>query len=161
MSKHTHSINLTVFLITIWLLLSGHFTPLLITLGILSTLLVVFIATRASLIDREIHPVLLKPAILTYWLWLAREIIKSNLDVARRILDPRLPVSPKVLTVHAGQKTELGKVMYANSITLLPGTVTMDVQGDAFTVHALTREAAADLQSGEMNRLVCNVEKVF
>lgn len=161
MSKHMHTINLTVFLIIIWLLLSGHFTPLLITLGILSTLLVVFIATRASLIDREIHPLLLKPAIMTYWLWLAREIIKSNIDVAHRILDPRRPISPKVFTVRAGQKTDLGKVTYANSITLVPGTVTMDVDGDVFTVHALTREAAADLESGEMNRRLCNAEKIF
>lgn len=161
MSKHTHTINLTVFLVAIWLLLSGHYTPLLVTLGIVSSLLVVFIATRTSLIDREIHPVLLKPAILTYWIWLAREIFRSNLDVARRILDPRLPISPKVFTVRAGQKTDLGKVTYANSITLVPGTVTMDVEGDVFTVHALTREAAADLETGEMNRRVCNAEKVF
>jgi len=129
--------------------------------GVLSTLFVVFLATRADLIDRETQPVLIKLSVLFYWVWLGREIIKSNIDVTRRILSPGLPISPTVFTVRAGQKTELGRVTYANSITLVPGTVTMDVDKDVFTVHALTREAAADLKRGEMNRRVCNVEIVF
>jgi len=160
-SKLQHAINLGLFLFAIWVLLSGHYTPLMILFGIVSTLFVVFLATRADLIDRETQPVLIKLSVLFYWVWLGREIIKSNIDVTRRILSPGLPISPTVFTVRAGQKTELGRVTYANSITLVPGTVTMDVDGDVFTVHALTREAAADLKRGEMNRRVCNVEIVF
>ena len=156
-----HAFNLTLFLFTIWLLLSGHYTPLMLLLGGLSTLLVVFLALRADLIDRETHPVLLKPSILLYWLWLAREIIKSNLDVARRILTPGLPISPNVFTVRTTQQSDLGRVTYANSITLVPGTVAMDVDEDVITVHALTQEAAADLKRGEMNRRVCDVEGIF
>ena len=156
-----HAFNLTLFLFAIWLLLSGHYTPLMLLLGGLSTLLVVFLALRADLIDRETHPVLLKPSILLYWLWLAREIIKSNLDVARRILTPGLPISPNVFTVRATQQSDLGRVTYANSITLVPGTVAMDVDEDVITVHALTRDAAADLKRGEMNRRVCHVVGVF
>lgn len=161
MSKLQHIINTGLFLFAIWVLLSGHYTPLMLLFGVLSTLFVVFLATRADLIDRETQPVLIKPSVLFYWVWLGREIIKSNIDVTRRILSPGLPISPTVFTVRAGQKTELGRVTYANSITLVPGTVTMDVDGDVFTVHALTREAAADLKRGEMNRRVCNVEIVF
>jgi multicomponent Na+:H+ antiporter subunit E len=160
-SKLQHAINLALFLFAIWVLLSGHYTPLMLLFGVLSTLFVVFLATRADLIDRETQPVLIKPSVLFYWVWLGREIIKSNIDVARRILSPGLPISPTVFTVRAGQKTELGRVTYANSITLVPGTVTMDVNEDVFTVHALTREAAADLKRGEMNRRVCDVESVF
>jgi len=160
-SKLKHAFNLTLFLFAIWVLLSGHYTPLMLLFGVLSTLFVVFLATRADLIDRETQPVLIKLSVLFYWVWLGREIIKSNIDVTRRILSPGLPISPTVFTVRAGQKTELGRVTYANSITLVPGTVTMDVDGDVFTVHALTREAAADLKCGEMNRRVCNVEDVF
>jgi multicomponent Na+:H+ antiporter subunit E len=160
-SKLQHAINLALFLFAIWVLLSGHYTPLMLLFGVLSTLFVVFLATRADLIDRETQPVLIKPSVLFYWVWLGREIIKSNIDVTRRILSPGLPISPTVFTVRAGQKTELGRVTYANSITLVPGTVTMDVDGDVFTVHALTREAAADLKRGEMNRRVCDVESVF
>ncbi|MCK5382416.1 MAG: Na+/H+ antiporter subunit E [Gammaproteobacteria bacterium] len=153
--------NLGLFLFALWVLLSGHYTPLMLLFGVLSTLFVVFLATRADLIDRETQPILIKLSVLFYWVWLGREIIKSNIDVTRRILSPGLPISPTVFTVRAGQKTELGRVTYANSITLVPGTVTMDVDKDVFTVHALTREAAADLKRGEMNRRVCNVEVVF
>ena len=161
MHKFRHAINLGLFLFALWLLLSGHYTPLLLVLGVLSTLLVVLLATRADLIDRETQPILLKPSVLFYWFWLGREIIKSNIDVARRILNPRLPISPNVFTVRAIQDTELGRVTYANSITLVPGTVAMDVDEDVITVHALTQEAAADLKRGEMNRRVCQVVGVF
>ena len=156
-----HAFNLTLFLFAIWLLLSGHYTPLMLVLGGLSTLLVVFLAIRADLIDRETQPILLKPSILFYWVWLGREIIKSNIDVARRILAPGMPISPNVFTVRAVQKTDLGRVTYANSITLVPGTVAMDVEEDVITVHALTQDAATNLKRGEMNRRVCNVEGVF
>jgi multicomponent Na+:H+ antiporter subunit E len=122
---------------------------------------VVLLATRADLIDRETQPILLKFSVLLYWFWLGMEIIKSNIDVARRILSPRLPISPNVFTVRAIQNTELGRVTYANSITLVPGTVAMDVDEDVITVHALTQGAAADLKRGEMNRRVCQVEGVF
>ncbi len=161
MSKLKHAFNLALFLLAIWLLLSGHYTPLMIFFGVLSTLLVVVLAARADLIDREIQPVLLKPSVLLYWFWLGREIIKSNIDVARRILSPGLPISPNIFTVRASQKTELGRVTYANSITLVPGTVTVDVDEEVFTVHALTQAAAADLKRGEMDRRVCNVEDIF
>ena len=161
MSKTKHAFNLTLFLFAVWLLLSGHYTPLLLFLGILSSLLVVLLVMRADLIDKETQPLLIKPSVLLYWFWLGREVIKSNIDVTRRILNPRLPISPTVFTIRATQRTELGRAMYANSITLVPGTVTMDVDEDVFTVHALTHEAEADLKSGEMNRRVCDVESVF
>ena len=161
MGKLRHAINLGLFLFALWLLLSGHYTPLLLLLGTVSTLLVVLLTTRADLIDREIQPVLIKPSVLLYWAWLGREIVKSNIDVSRRILNPSLPISPTIFTLRATQKTELGRVTYANSITLVPGTVTVDVEEDLFTVHALTQEIAADLKRGEMNRRVCEVEKVF
>ena len=156
-----HSLNLTVFLFAAWLLLSGHYTPLLLALGLLSTLLVVFIAARAEIIDHETQAVLIKPRVLLYWFWLGGEIIKSNIDVCRRILDPKLPISPRMIRVRATQQTELGRVAYANSITLVPGTVTVSVEDDVFTVHALTREAAEDLESGELNRRVEDVEGRF
>jgi multicomponent Na+:H+ antiporter subunit E len=160
-SKPRHAFKLILFLFAIWLLLSGHYTPLMLTLGLLSTLLVVVLVTRANLIDQENQPILIKPSVLFYWLWLGREIYRSNIDVARRILHPALPISPNIFTVRAGQKTELGRVTYANSITLIPGTVTVDVDEDIFTVHALTQAAATSLKSGDMNRRVCNVEDIF
>ena len=161
MSKLKHAINLALLLFALWILLSGHYTLMLLLFGLFSTLLVVLLAARAELIDRESHPIFLQASVLLYWFWLGREIIKSNIDVARIILDPRMPISPTVFTVRALQKTELGRVTYANSITVVPGTVAMDVEEDVITVHALTQAAANDLKRGEMNRRVCDVEGVF
>jgi multicomponent Na+:H+ antiporter subunit E len=153
-----HAISLALVLFALWLLLSGHYVPLLIGLGALSVLLVVTIALRMGVVDREGHPIHLSPKALLYWPWLAWEIVKSNVDVARRILSPTLPISPTVIRLKASQKSELGKVIYANSITLTPGTVSIDIDGDKIEVHALTREAAQALRTGDMDRRVTRFE---
>ena len=80
------------------------------------------------------------------------------MDVALRILNPGLPISPRLVRVRAGQRTDVGRVLYANSITLTPGTVTIDTEGDTITVHALTAEAAAGVESGEMDRRASRAE---
>jgi multicomponent Na+:H+ antiporter subunit E len=154
------SLSLGVSLFVLWLLLSGHFEPLLIILGIVSCVLVVVIAHRMDVIDHEGHPIGLTPRILLYWPWLLWEIVKANIDVIRRLIDPKLPISPTIVRVKATQKTELGRVIYANSITLTPGTVTIDVEGHELVVHALSREGAEALETGEMDRRVTSFEGV-
>lgn len=89
-----------------------------------------------------------------YWLWLDWQIILSNISVARKILSPRLAINPRLITVDAGQKDDLDRVVYANSITLTPGTVSLKIDGDTILVHALDEEFAADLEGGEMRRRV-------
>ena len=157
--RFLHSMSLGLGLFGVWLLLSGFFEPLLLGLGVLSCVIVVLIANRMDVIDHEGHPVHLGWRILTYWLWLAVEIVKANLDVARRILDPKLPIHPVVVRVKASQASELGQVIYANSITLTPGTVSMQVDGGEILVHAIAQEMAEDLESGEMDRRVTAVER--
>lgn len=149
-----HSISLGLVLFGVWLLLSGFFEPLLLGLGVASCVIVVLIANRMDVIDREGHPIHLGWRVLTYWIWLAAEIVKANLDVARRILDPRLPIHPMLVRVKASQASELGQVIYANSITLTPGTVSIQVESGEILVHALTTEMAEDLKGGEMDRRV-------
>ena len=124
-------------------------------------LLVVLLAVRVDLVDRQVVTVLFKPRSLLYLLWLGREIIKSNIDVTLRILDPKLRISPNVIRVKATQRSELGRVTYANSITLVPGTVAMSVEADEIIVHAITHAVAADLQSGEMDRRITELEGGF
>ena len=152
------SISLGAALFCLWLLLSGHFEPLLLILGLASTALVVWIAYRMDVIDHEGHPIGLTPRILLYWPCLIWEIVKANIDVKRRILDPALPISPTVVRVPASQKTELGTVIYANSITLTPGTVTIDLEGHDLIVHAFSEDGAVALESGEMDRRVTAFE---
>ncbi len=153
-----HAVSLALVLFALWLLLSGHYVPLLLGLGAISVLLVVTITLRMDVVDREGHPIHLSPKALLYWPWLAWEIVKSNVDVARRILSPTLPISPTVIRLKASQKSELGKVIYANSITLTPGTVSIDIDGDKIEVHALTREAAQALRTGDMDRRITRFE---
>ena len=95
---------------------------------------------------------------LRYAPWLLWEVIKSNLNVARIIVDPRLPLSPRLIKVSTSQDTDLAQVIYANSITLTPGTITRDIRDHTIIVHALTEESAAILKTGEMDRRVAELE---
>ena len=134
--------------------MSGMMEPLLLTLGVASCVLVVIITSRMDIIDHEGHPIHLTWRAVFYWPWLAWEIVKANIDVARIILSPSLPISPVMVKLRPSQKSDLGLVMYANSITLTPGTISVDVEPGEILVHAISREAAAGLGDGEMDRRV-------
>lgn len=149
-----HALVLGISLALFWLLLSGHYTGLLLALGVVSVALVMYLALRMDRVDGERQPLHVPPMLITYWAWHFAEIAKCNIDVARRIVNPNLPISPTVVRVRAGQHSPIAKATYANSITLTPGTVTLRVEGDEFHVHALSREGAKDLESGEMERRV-------
>ena len=142
----------------VWLLWSGHYTPLLISFGAGSVLVVVAIARRMNIADREGAPIELPLRVIAYYPWLFWEIAKANIDVARRILSPGLPIQPHVIKVRAGQKRDVARAIYANSITLTPGTVSIDIEDDIVTVHALTQEAADGVLTGEMDRRCARLE---
>ncbi len=152
------TLSLFVLLFLTWLLLSGIYTSLLLGFGVLSCLLVIAICRRMKIVDPEGHPIHLIPGLLRYMPWFLWAIVKSNLDVVRRIVHPRLPLSPCVIRVEASQKTHLGQVIYANSITLTPGTVSVETDEGTIDVHALTREAAQDVRSGVMDARVTDME---
>ena len=156
--KYAVALGMTLF--GVWLLWSGHYNPLLISFGAVSCLLVVLLSWRMDIVDEEAAPVQLglRPFIF-YAPWLAWRIFLANIDVARLILDPQLPVSPVIVRVKASQKGDLGRVIYANSITLTPGTVSVDMMGDVITVHALTTKLAESDQSGDMDRRVTQLEE--
>lgn len=150
-------ISLFLVLMATWLLLSGHYTPLLISFGIGSCLLSALIAYRMDVVDRESQPFYLGPRIIAYWGWLLVEIYTANIDVAKCVLFPRKYLKPSIFVVKATQQTDLGKVIFANSITLTPGTVTIDIDEDNVMVHSLTEVAAEGIKSGEMDRRVTRV----
>ena len=153
-----HAVSLGLVLAILWLLLSGHFEPLLLGLGVVSVVTVVAVAHRMDVIDHEGHPVHLTWRAILYWPWLLWEIVKANIDVAKAIVRGEMPIEPTVMNVKCTQKSELGQVIYANSITLTPGTVTIAVLGDTLHVHALTPGAREGLETGEMDRRVTAVE---
>ena len=152
------SLILFVNLFLVWLLLSGHYDAIMITYGVLSSLAVVALMAHFQILDDEALPTHLGLRLLVYLPWLFKEIVFSNLAVAKVILHPALPIHPRILRVAVSQKTHVGQVIYANSITLTPGTVTLDVRDGQFLVHALTTESAEGLLSGEMDRRVAHLE---
>ncbi|HRL75628.1 MAG TPA: Na+/H+ antiporter subunit E [Candidatus Accumulibacter phosphatis] len=150
-----HTLSALFALYAFWVLLSGFFTPFLLSAGLGCALAVVLFAHRMDVIDDEGHPIHVGwRALCSYWPWLLKEVVKSSWDVSRRILDPRLPISPVLVRFKPSQKTELGLVIHANSITLTPGTISVQVEPEEFLVHALTREGGAALADSEMDRRV-------
>ena len=154
------AIALLSILLAVWLLNSGHYTAMLISFGVASCVLVVLLALRMGIVDREGVPVHLIPRAAVYVPWLVKEVVLANLDVAKRVLAPRRTpdVSPRLFDVATSQRTDLGRVLYANSITLTPGTVSIQVHGDRITVHAIAEEVADALDKGEMDRRVTRFE---
>lgn len=150
--------SLSASLFAFWLALSGHYTATFIVIGAICSVLIVLFSLRMSIVDEEGHPIHLAIRALTYWPWLIKEIAKSAWDVTRIILDPKLPISPTMTKVKAQQKTGLGVSIFANSITLTPGTIAVDVEGGEILVHALSKAGADDLAEGTMNRRVCEFE---
>lgn len=122
-------------------------------------MLVVWLSRRMNIVDEEGVPLQLGLRPFIYYApWLLKEIVVANIDVTRRILHPKLPIRPTIVQVRASQKGDLGRVIYANSITLTPGTVSVDMEGDRITVHALSFEGAEEDMAGEMDRRVSKLE---
>ncbi len=153
-----HSVSLFAFLYLFWLLLSGFFTPFLLSAGVGSALAVVWFARRMDVVDAEGHPVEFAPRALLYWPWLFKEIVKSAWDVSKIILNPRLPISPTVVRFKPTQSTGIGLVLHANSITLTPGTITLMANAQEFFVHGLTRASAHGTIDSEMDKRVTACE---
>lgn len=155
-----YSFILAIVLFASWLLWSGHFDkPFIILLGALSCLLCLWISHRMGIVDEEGAPVQLGLRPFFYAPWLAKEIVVSNLEVTKIILAPKLELQRNLIEVQANQHTELGRVILSNSITLTPGTVSVNLQSDRILVHALSFEGAEDDLSGDMDRRVCRLEK--
>jgi multicomponent Na+:H+ antiporter subunit E len=153
-----HSISLFVSLAIFWVLLSGFFTPFLLSAGVGCALAVVWFARRMDVVDHEGHPIQLGPKALVYWPWLLKEIVKSAWDVSRIILHPKLPISPTLVRFKPSQTTDVGLVIHAQSITLTPGTITIEAGPNEFVVHGLTRSGAEAVVGSEMDRRVTTCE---
>ena len=93
-----------------------------------------------------------------YWFWLVVQVLKSNIDVCKRILNPKLPINPQLIMVKASQVSNLAKVIYANSITLTPGTISIDLDGSNIEVHSLSNKGANGLKAGDMDRKITSAE---
>ena len=150
------SLILFLILLSLWLLMSGHYSILIISLGIISCAFCVYVAKRGKLIDDEGLPIFLIPRLSNYLIWLFKEILISNLKTAKVIINGK--VEPETFSVKVSQVTDVAKVTYANSITLTPGTVTTKMQKDVFEVHALNSDFGNDVRTNEMDKKVTWLE---
>lgn len=137
-----YGVSLTAILVALWLTLSGPYTlsgghPIVMVLGVVSIAIAVALTYRMRIVDRETVPVAPAPRLVAYWSWLGREIVNANLAVTRLVMKPDMDIEPRLVRVPAEQRSDLGLCVFANSITLTPGTVTVDVEDDGFLVHAL------------------------
>ncbi len=131
-------VGTAVFLAVLWLLMSGLYKPIVLGLGACSVLLVVYVIQRMDKVDGDRVAIQLRPlAFFAYVFWLLGEIFKSSWTVTKIALSPKMPIQQHFFSVPYTQKTDLGQVIFANSITLTPGTLTVETEAGNFLVHAL------------------------
>ena len=145
---------LAAVLMLAWVLWSGFLKPLLLALGAFSTVLVVWLAYRMRLFDSAVFALRFLLRLVRYWGWLAKEVWRSSLDVSRAVLSPKLPISPTVAEFDTSCEEETDQAILGNSITLTPGTLTLQIRDGHFVVHALNESGARDIIGGEMDRRV-------
>jgi multicomponent Na+:H+ antiporter subunit E len=152
--------RLAFALTLLWLLLSGLFTTLHLLLGVLTVAIVLYLSVRMDVLMHKKQPIYFRIfGLLKYCVWLIGQILLSNFDVVRRVFSPTLDIKPILKAIPSSQKTEVGRVVYANSITLTPGTVAINISpnGDVL-VHALHADVLSDLENGSMGKRVSLLE---
>ena len=131
-----------------WLLLSGHFDPLHLFLGVICSIGVALLSHDLLIGAQPLGTLFGRLyRLLRYLPWLVYKVAVANIDVAYRVLHPKMPIDPELVTLPRRLESEFGETTLANSITLTPGTVTVDVDQGHFLVHALTKGAADDLEA--------------
>lgn len=157
MDTLARNIGFGAVLFSLWVTLSGHFSGFFLLLGLVSCGLVMWLTARMRPGGQERAQFPDMWCTLKYTGWLAREIFLSNLKVARIILDPRLPIRPVLFFSPAAQKTDLGRFIFANSITLTPGTISIEITGagDQILVHTLHEDMSWGMQGCDMDARVC------
>lgn len=140
-----------------WLFWSGIFTPLLLAIGAICCVGVLLLARRTGFFDREVYTLHLGPRLPRYWRWLSIEIVKANLTVVKIVLSRHPRIQPTLVTVHASELSSVAQAILANSITLTPASVSLDVEDGRILVHCLTKESAEDVRRGEMLQRVAAV----
>lgn len=142
----------------LWLGNSGLYTPLLLMLGGLSVLFVSWLAQRMAIVDAESHPFHLSRKLPGYYLWLLVKIVQGNLAVVKCVWRGNSSISPCQARLPCELHSDISRVIYANSITLTPGTVAMDMGEDGILIHALTASGRDELLAGEMQRRIAQLE---
>ncbi len=157
MKKGMNFIYLTVFLFVIWLILTP-FQKDEIIFGAIASVIISLIFSGISNVysDFRLNPKAIIYSIIYFFVFM-RELIKSNIDVALRVINPRLPINPGIVKVKTKLKSKIGRIMLANSITLTPGTLTVETKGEYFYIHWI--DVTAKDVEGASKEIVATFEK--
>lgn len=156
-----HYIRFTIYLYIFWLLISGNLQLKFLLMGAVACLAIAWVCTPLFMIENITHTkkyFLLNVSILRligYVFWLLKELILANVDVAKAVWKRELPIEPTLLHFHVSMDNPVALALLANSITLTPGTITLNVSKDnIYEIHALTPGAAEGIVSGAMAKKV-------
>lgn len=147
-----------IALFLVWLLWGGLYKTPVLQLGIASCVLVIWLTHRMALPDQETHSWALSYRVPLYWFWLAGQMVVSNLQVLRMVLGPLSALSPTIVEVEAKASSKFALTLLGNSITLTPGTLTINIADNTLTAHCLTAATARELGEGAMARRVAAVD---
>jgi multicomponent Na+:H+ antiporter subunit E len=157
LKKTLHHCAVLGVLFFTWCLLSGIFTQLLLGTGLFSCIVVTFLTRRMEIIDRESHPFHLVYLGPFYWLWLAKEMLISGIKVTRAIWKFEQHLNPGFAWVRTHLQSDLGLAIYANSLTLTPGTVCVDLEKTRVYIHALDKTSLDEMELGRIEERVARI----
>ncbi len=155
MRKLKPGIILFIILFVLWIILAGTDRDELIIAGVSSLVISLLFASKAKALGNiHLSPKAICCAFMYLFVFL-RELVKSTIDVAGRVLSPRLPINPGIVKVHTRLKSPLGRLILANSITLTPGTMTVETQGEYFYIHWI------DIQTDDIETTTKAIVSIF
>lgn len=146
-----------VVLSLFWLLLSGYLQPLLLSFGAISVFLVVLVVKRMDDVDQELKQLSFGFSIFRYVPWLMKEIMTSSMTVTKLVWGSPKDLSPTLAKISLSNIPKDKRVLYANSITLTPGTLSLDIDNDDITVHALQAASIEELKEGAMENKIAGL----
>ena len=155
---------LVVTLILVWAVLSGYYStkPLILGFGVASIAFVVWLAVRMDRAAGESgwpdNTLAVGLRMIFYLPKLLWRMVSANVHVARLVLSPRPKIEQRLVLIDTSLESDLARVIYANSITLTPGTVTLDIRDNQVLVHAIDSESLAGLDDGAIESDVAKLE---
>lgn len=157
-SKRQNFAGTFAILAAFWILLSGKFDAFHLTLGFICCGLVSYLAHDLLFANIRIGDIRITIKRFIFYIpWLLYQILLANLHVATLVLNPRMPIDPKIVKFKTKLESDVSWVALANSITLTPGTITVDIREGEFYVHALSKKVADDLATGDMEDRVAHI----
>jgi multicomponent Na+:H+ antiporter subunit E len=145
----SHLFRLGVILVVVWLLLSGIYEPLMLSFGALSIFISLWLTKRMLRIDKEQYTFFVTVSLVKFLSQLFYKIVVSNYDVTLRVLGIR-PVESTFITIEVPFDNDVAKVLYANAITLTPGSASIALSENSLLVHTICEQGAQDLAQGDI-----------